>query len=145
MFKHSPISNYSSIVLLPFEIPFSLGMAVISSDLYFCYILVNNFSNFSFFTVLKQYLLNDTTQPHWCNSCQQPVGYESRPVGYKSFSCLTHLSMKFLLLIKSKIVKNKDCSCFKTLRCCICYDSKCSNDNNCLHFNFMNRINFMLS
>ena len=33
--------------------------------------------------------------------------------------CSTQGSMKFQLLIKTKMLKNKDISCFKTLRCCI--------------------------
>ena len=41
------------------------------------------------------------------------------------FSCSTQLSMKFQLLIKGKMVKNKDFSCFKTLICCIYPADKC--------------------
>ena len=34
----------------------------------------------------------------------------------KLFSCLTQLSIKFQLLINTKMLKNKDFSCFQTLR-----------------------------
>ena len=37
----------------------------------------------------------------------------------KLFSCSTLLSMKLQLLIKTKMLKNKDVSSFQTLRCCI--------------------------
>ena len=37
----------------------------------------------------------------------------------KLFSCSNQLSMKFQLLIKTKIATNKQVSCFKSLRCCI--------------------------
>ena len=47
------------------------------------------------------------------------------PRGYKTLSCSTQLSMKFELFIKGEMMKNKDCSCFKTLRCCIYPGNKC--------------------
>ena len=47
------------------------------------------------------------------------------PKVIKHFSCSTQLSMKFQLPIKTKILKNKDCSCFKTQRCCIYPANKC--------------------
>ena len=37
------------------------------------------------------------------------------------YLCSTQLSIKFQLLIKTKIPKNEGVSCFKSLRCCI-YD-----------------------
>ena len=41
------------------------------------------------------------------------------PEMIKLFSCSTQLSMKFQLLIKTKMLKNEDFSCFQTLSCCI--------------------------
>ena len=41
------------------------------------------------------------------------------PKVIKLFSCSTQLSMKFQMLIKTKILTNKEVSCFKSLRCCI--------------------------
>ena len=43
----------------------------------------------------------------------------------KLFPCSTQLSMKFQLLIKAKILKNEEVSCFKYLRCCIYHANKC--------------------
>ena len=43
----------------------------------------------------------------------------------KLFSCSTYLSMKFQMLIKGKMMKNNDLSCFKTLRYCIYPANKC--------------------
>ena len=37
----------------------------------------------------------------------------------RDFSCLTQLSTKFQLLIKTKIPTNEEVSCFKSHRCCI--------------------------
>ena len=51
-----------------------------------------------------------TTEPLWSND-------KNWPVGYKAFSISTQLSMKFQLLIKPQMVKNKDISCYKTLKC----------------------------
>ena len=39
------------------------------------------------------------------------------PRGYKHFIYSTQLSITFQLLIKSQMMKSKDFSCFKTLRC----------------------------
>ena len=47
------------------------------------------------------------------------------PKDIKLFSCSTQLSMKFQLLIKAKILTNKEVSCFKILRCCIYHANKC--------------------
>ena len=38
------------------------------------------------------------------------------PQGYKTFLCSTQLSMKFQLLIKTKIPTNEKVSCFQSLR-----------------------------
>ena len=43
----------------------------------------------------------------------------------KLFSCSTQLSMKFQLLIKTKISTNEEVSCFKSLRCCNYPAHKC--------------------
>ena len=43
----------------------------------------------------------------------------------KLFSCSNQLSMKFQLLIKTEMLKNKDISCFQTLICCIYPTNKC--------------------
>ena len=44
--------------------------------------------------------------------------FEPGPKIIKRFQ-KTQLSMKFQLLIKTKISKNKDFSCFQTIQCCI--------------------------
>ena len=43
----------------------------------------------------------------------------------KPFSCSTQLSMKFQLLIKTKIPTDKEVSCFKSLRCSYNHANKC--------------------
>ena len=53
------------------------------------------------------------------------TNYMSSPQGYKSFLCSTQLSMKFQVLLKTKILKNKDCSCFQALSCCIYHAINC--------------------
>ena len=71
----------------------------------------------------------------------------------KLFSCSTQLSMKFELLLKIEIMKNKYFHCFKLLRCCI-YPANISDVVFILLINvkmptgiltFMSRIKFMLS
>ena len=47
------------------------------------------------------------------------------PEVIKLFSCSTQLSTKFQLLIKTKILTNKEVSCFKSVRCCIYHAHKC--------------------
>ena len=42
--------------------------------------------------------------------------YEIRPEVIKLFSCSTQLSTKFQLLINTKIPRNKEVSCFESLR-----------------------------
>ena len=54
----------------------------------------------------------------------------------------TQLSMKFQLLIKTKIPANKEVSCFKSLRCCIYHANKCLNANNCWHFDIYEQDKF---
>ena len=51
--------------------------------------------------------------------------YQTGPEVIKVFSCSTQLSQKFQLLIKTKILTNKNVSCFKSLRCCIYHANKC--------------------
>ena len=43
----------------------------------------------------------------------------------KLFSCSTQLSNKFQLLLNTKIMPNKEVSCFKSFRCCIYLANKC--------------------
>ena len=57
------------------------------------------------------------------------------PRDYNTFTCSAQLSMKFHLLIKTEMLKNKDLSCFQILRCCIYHAYKCLNANNWGHFN----------
>ena len=45
--------------------------------------------------------------------------FSARPQGYKKKSYSTQMSMKFQLLIKTKISTIKIISCIKSLRCCI--------------------------
>ena len=47
------------------------------------------------------------------------INYSPGPEVIKQFSCTTELRMKMLLLIKNKMLKNNDISCFKALRCCM--------------------------
>ena len=59
-------------------------------------------------------------------------------------SCSTQLSTKFLLLIKNKMLKNNDLSCFQTLTCFIMLRNvKMPTIVDIL--TFMSMINFMLS
>ena len=48
----------------------------------------------------------------------------SGPEVIKLFSCSAQLSTKFQLLIKTKILTNKEVSCFKSLKCCIHHANK---------------------
>ena len=50
---------------------------------------------------------------------------ESRPRGYKLFSCSTQLSTKFTLLIKTEIPTNKEVPGFESLRSYIYHANKC--------------------
>ena len=43
----------------------------------------------------------------------------------KLFSCTTQLSIKMIILIMAKMLKNEDCSCFKSPRCCIYHANNC--------------------
>ena len=51
------------------------------------------------------------------------------------------LLSKFQLLIKTKMVKNKDFSCFQTLRCCIYHANKCKIPTTVGILTFMSMIN----
>ena len=65
---------------------------------------------------------------HWIMKNMSFVISPRRPSGtevIKLFSCSTQLSMKLQLLTKDKMLKNKDFSCFKTLKCCIYLANKC--------------------
>ena len=66
------------------------------------------------------------------------------PEVIKLFSCSTQLSTKFQLLIKTKIPKSKDVSCFKSLRCGI-YHADVKIPTLVGILTFMSRINFVLS
>ena len=57
-----------------------------------------------------------------------------------NFSCSTKLSTKFPLLIKAKVLTNKEVSCLKTLKCYICHANKFVGI-----LTFMSLINFILS
>ena len=59
--------------------------------------------------------------------------------------CLAQLSMKFKLLINTKMLKNKYFFCFKTLRCYIYHANKCQNGNICWHFNIYEHDKFSCS
>ena len=64
------------------------------------------------------------------------------PEVIKLVSYSTQLSMKFQLLIKTKIPANKEVLCFKSLRCCIYHANKCLNANNCWHFDIYEQDKF---
>ena len=51
--------------------------------------------------------------------------YSPGPKVIKLVSGSVHLSMKFQLIIKYTMVKNKDFSCLLTRQCCIYYAHKC--------------------
>ena len=53
----------------------------------------------------------------------------------KLFSCSTQLSIKFQLLIKAKMMKHTDFSCYQPLNWCIYPANKYKNANNYSHFN----------
>ena len=53
------------------------------------------------------------------------LGPKSGSEVIKLYSCSTQLSSKFQLLINTKILTNKEVSCFKSLRCCIYHANKC--------------------
>ena len=57
------------------------------------------------------------------NLCTQ-LGPRSGPEVIKLFSCSNLLSMKFQLLIKTKMSTNEEALCFKSLRCCIHHANK---------------------
>ena len=52
----------------------------------------------------------------------------------KPFSYSTQLSMEFQLLMKTKMLKNKDFSSFQAVLWYINHSDKCLNANNCWHF-----------
>ena len=62
------------------------------------------------------------------------------PRGYKTFFMLNSTEHEISTAHKTKILTNKEVSCFKSLRCCIYHADKCLNANNCV-----SRINFVLS
>ena len=66
---------------------------------------------------------------------QSTQGAQIRPRVLKLFSCFTQLSMKFPLLLKTKIPKREEISCFKFLRCGIYHANKCCNANNRWYYN----------
>ena len=55
----------------------------------------------------------------------QPALSEAGSEVIKLFSCSIQLSMKFQLLIKTKILTNQEVYCFESLKCCILYANKC--------------------
>ena len=63
----------------------------------------------------------------------------------KLFSCLSQLSIEFQMLITTKVIKNKDFSCFQTLICCIIMLINVKMPNIVGILTFMSMINFMLS
>ena len=61
------------------------------------------------------------------NACPIPCNLNDIwPQGYKTFSCSTQLSMKFQLLMKTKIPTNEDVSPIR-LKYCIHHAYKCQN------------------
>ena len=67
------------------------------------------------------------------------------PKVIKLIPCSTQLSMKFQLLIKSKIQTNKEVTCFKSHRCCIYHAINVKMPTIVGILTFMRRINFVLS
>ena len=70
---------------------------------------------------------------------------KSGPRGCKPFLCSTQLSMEFQMLIKSKLLKSKDFSCFQMLRYRIYHAHKIKMPTIVGILTFMSMINFMLS
>ena len=88
--------------------------------------------------MVKQPALSSSAK--YCKTRKHNKTYTTKRRSYRPdvlnlFSCSTQLSMKFQLLIKTKIPTNKVVPCFKSLRCCIYPTNKCLNANNCWHFN----------
>ena len=52
------------------------------------------------------------------------------------------LSIDFQVLVTTKMLRNKDFSCFKKFICCIYHANKRYNTNNCWHFNIYEHDNF---
>ena len=65
------------------------------------------------------------------------------PEVIKLFSCSTQLCMKFQLLIKAEILKNKEFSCFQTHRSCIYYANNVKMPTIVGVLTFMSMLNFM--
>ena len=61
----------------------------------------------------------------------------------KLFSCSTHLSTNFQLLIKTEIPTNEEMFCFTSLKCFIHHVNECQNANNCWHFNIYEHDKFL--
>ena len=66
------------------------------------------------------------------------------PEVIKLFSCSTELSVKFQMLIKTIMLKNKDISCFQTLTVDVVFIMliNVKNANNCWHFNIYEQDKF---
>ena len=82
--------------------------------------------------VLLSELLRDMSLCCWTVALHVAVSFlrqarrgQPGPEVIKLFSCSTQLSTKFQLLIKTKILTNKEVSCFKSLICCIYHADKC--------------------
>ena len=76
--------------------------------------------------------------------CQDFVAMHERlqlpsPEVIKLFTCPIQFSIKFVLPINTKMLKNTAFSCFQILRCFINHANKCYNANKCLYFNIYER------
>ena len=65
--------------------------------------------------------------------------------GFKPFSCSTQLSMKFQVLITTKLIKKYRLFLYSNSQICIYQAKLCSNANIFGILTFMSKINFMLS
>ena len=72
------------------------------------------------------------------------AGKTNRSQGNITFFMLNSTELKFQLLMKTKISTIEEVSRFrpKSLRCCIYHAHKCSNANNCWHFNIYKQDKF---
>ena len=91
----------------------------LTAGVFFCF-LVNLFVDL---VLTTKYVF----EYHLCHMCatkrQISMGIHAVcliwPRVYQLFSCSTQMSMKFQLLIKTKIPSTEEVSCFKSVKCCI--------------------------
>ena len=106
------LSDVVFIMLINIKMPTIVGILTFMSRI-----------NFVFSRV--EHEKSQSGKDHGCSLvCRKKA--QTRLRGCKTFSCSSQPSMKFQLVIKTKILKNKtDYSCSTTFRCCIYPADKC--------------------